>query len=273
MKKRKLSSFLLSTAIFLSLILTFNPGALLAQQDSGNSAEPGQIQNTQPEGSENPGQPPSENNDRRDGKMKPPAPPILYIGFAVKTEGEFEAACANFFPPPPESNNKKKKEGKLKKPEGTIEIGKDTYFIVEAKIERQDASQQLFPEEAKKTGLKPPAIIKSCSAKISSSYFEMPEAPPAPGQGDQMKMPEGKANIVGDINLTAVEKEAGKKKLVLINGTVNINGEKYSLYLEPRIIPMQHRGGKDPRGGGGHQQPQPPQQQEQQMENDNQITE
>lgn len=273
MRKQKLSSLLLSTAIFLSLILTFNPDALLAQQDAGNSAEPPQIQNIQPDGSENPGQPPSENNDRREGKMKPPAPPLLYIGFAVKSEGEFEAACANFFPPTPESDKKKKKEGKLKKPDGTIEIGKDTYFIVEAKIERQDASQQLFSEEAKKAGLKPPKIIKSCSAKISSSYFEMPEAPPAPGQGDQMKMPEGKANIVGDINLTAVEKEAGKKKLILINGEIIINGEKYNLYLEPRIIPMQHRGGgKGPHGGEQtHQQPQPPQQQ--QTQNDNQQAE
>ncbi len=272
MRKQKLSSFLLSTTFFLSLILIFNPGALLAQQDTSTNSGTEQVQIIQTDNSENQDQPPSENNDRREGKMKPPAPPLLYIGFAVKSEGEFEAACANFFTPPPESDKKNKKEGKLKKPEGTIEIGKDTYFIVEAKIERQDASQQLFPEEAKKAGLKPPKIIKSCSAKISSSYFEMPEAPPAPGQGDQMKMPEGKANIVGDINLTAVEKEAGKKKLILINGEISINGEKYSLYLEPRIITMQHRGGgKGPRGGG--QKRQQPQQQQQQTQNDNQSTE
>jgi hypothetical protein len=273
MKKRGLFLSLLSTVIFLSLILTFNPGALLAQQNTGGNPDSGQPENILPDGPENPGQPPSENNDRRGGKMKPPAPPMLYVGYAVKSEGEFETACANFFPPPPESDKKNKKEGKLKKPDGTIEIGKETYFIVEAKIERQDASQQLFPEEAKKAGLKPPAVIKSCSAKISSTYFEMPEAPPAPGQGDQMKMPEGKANIIGDINLTAVEKEAGKRKLILMNGSININGEKYNLYLEPRIMPAQHRGGgKGPRGGEQkHQQPQPPQQQ--QTQNDNQPAE
>lgn len=263
MRKRGLFLSLLSTVIFLSLLLTYNPEILLARQNHNAKSEFLQPENIKPGAPENLGQPPFEDNGRPGGKMKPPVPPVLYIGYAIKSESEFEMACVNFFPPAPELGKKNIKESKLKKPSGTIEIGKENYFIVEAKIEKQDASQQIFPEQAKKRGIKPPEIIKSCSAKISSTYFEMPDAPPAPGQGDKMKMPEGKANIVGDINLNTVEKEAGQRKLVLINGTININGEKYNLYLEPRIIQMPHRGGKGFHGPE-HKQSRP------EPENDNQ---
>ena len=242
----------LAVMIVLAMLLSLNYGVSNAQDGSGDPGRPasneesiqggGPGQQIQDDG-ENRSLPPGKNPGRGD-KMRPPMPLVLYIGYAVKAENEFEMASVQIFP------DAGVEEGaKIKKPAGTIEIGNQKYFIVEAKIETQEASLQLFPEEAKNSGKKPPMVIKSCSAKISSTYFERPDAPPAPGQGDKMKIAEGTANIVGDINISSVEKEAGNRKLLMVSGTVN-TGEKYSLYLEPRIIPPAIKGGRPGSGGG-----------------------
>ena len=250
----------------LAFMLSIGCGVSFAQEMGGGGAEGNnERMGPPPGGDEN--RPPEGENGGRDGKMrpqKPPMPQVLYIGCAVKAENEFEMAVVNIFP----GRGGAEDGSKLKKPAGVIEIAKKKYFIVEAKIETQEASLQLFPKEAKERGMKPPSVIKTLSAKISSTYFEMPQEPPAPGQADKMKMPEGTANIVGDINLASVEKEAGEKQILMVSGSINTGEEKFSLYLEPRIIhpqpqhpDMQQRGGGPGQGGmerrGGGKRPQP----------------
>ncbi len=253
--------FILSMAIIFMFLTLYSNTALYAQQNTSTNEVDMMTNNEQPQNIPSDTHNNGPRVNRHGRKMNPPAPPVMYIGYAVKSETEFETACANFISLNNRAGNKNKNESenndennasvenntnsnqksKLKKPVGTIEIEKNKYYIVEADIEKQPASNQLFPEEAKAAGIKPPFIIKSCKAKISSSYFEMPAEPPAPGESDKMEMPEGKANIVGDIILNSVEKEAPQNKLILFNGTVTVNGEKYSLYLEPRIINHEHR--------------------------------
>ncbi|HOD39497.1 MAG TPA: hypothetical protein PKL57_02980 [Candidatus Wallbacteria bacterium] len=248
-------SNLLAIVMAFAMLLAFGYGISPAQDVSGQPGPNEEIQGGGPgqqiqDGGENRNLPPGKNHGRGD-RMRPPMPIVLYIGYAVKAENEFEMASVQIFP-----DAGVEQGSKIKKPAGTIEIGKQKYFIVEAKIETQEASLQLFPEEAKKSGKKPPMVVKSCSAKISSTYFERPDAPPAPGQGDKMKIAEGTANIVGDINISSVEKEAGNRKLLMVSGTVN-TGEKYSLYLEPRIIPPAMKGGRPGSGGPGPGGPKP----------------
>lgn len=239
--------------LVLAFMLSVGCGVSFAQETGGG---PGAGENNErmgppPGGGGN--QPPENGEGGRGGKMrpqKPPMPEILYIGYAVKAENEFEMASVNIFPARgPQDGGEG--DSKLKKPAGVIEIAKKKYFIVEAKIETQEASLQLVPKEAKERGMKPPSVIKTLSAKISSTYFEMPQEPPAPGQADKMKMPEGTANIVGDINISSVEKEAGDRQLIMVSGSVNTGEEKFSLYLEPRIIHLQpQRPDMQQRGGG-----------------------
>ncbi len=239
--------------LVLAFMLSVGCGVSFAQETGGG---PGAGENNErmgppPGGGGN--QPPENREGGRDGKMrpqKPPMPEILYIGYAVKAENEFEMASVNIFPPRGAQDGGEG-DSKLKKPAGVIEIAKKKYFIVEAKIETQEASLQLVPKEAKERGMKPPSVIKTLSAKISSTYFEMPQEPPAPGQADKMKMPEGTANIVGDINISSVEKEAGERQLIMVSGSVNTGEEKFSLYLEPRVIhPQPQRPDMQQRGGG-----------------------
>ena len=251
----------------LAFMLSIGCGVSLAQEKGGGPGAEGNNERMGPPPGGDENRPPEGENGGRDGKMRPPKPPmpqVLYIGCAVKAENEFEMAVVNIFP----GRGGDEDGSKLKKPAGFIEIAKKKYFIVEAKIETQEASLQLFPKEAKERGMKPPSVIKTLSAKISSTYFEMPQEPPAPGQADKMKMPEGTANIVGDINLASVEKEAGEKQILMVSGSVNTGEEKFSLYLEPRIIDMkpprpdmQQRGGGPGQGGGmerrGGKRPQP----------------
>ena len=251
----------------LAFMLSIGCGVSFAQEMGGGPGAEGNNERMGPPPGGDENRPPEGENGGRDGKMRPPKPPmpqVLYIGCAVKAENEFEMAVVNIFPGRGGDEN----GSKLKKPAGVIEIAKKKYFIVEAKIETQEASLQLFPKEAKERGMKPPSVIKTLSAKISSTYFEMPQEPPAPGQADKMKMPEGTANIVGDINLASVEKEAGEKQILMVSGSVNTGEEKFSLYLEPRIIDMkpprpdmQQRGGGPGQGGGmerrGGKRPQP----------------
>lgn len=266
----------------LAFILSIGCGVSFAQETGGGPGGGGNNERMGPPPGGDENQPPEGDNGGRDGKMrpqKPPMPQVIYIGCAVKAENEFEMASVNIFP----GRGGDEDGSKLKKPAGVIEIAKKKYFIVEAKIETQEATLQLFPKEAKERGMKPPSVIKTLSAKISSTYFEMPQEPPAPGQADKMKMPEGTANIVGDINLASVEKEAGERQVLMVSGSVNTGEEKYSLYLEPRIMDMkpprpdmhkrgggpgqdgmERRGGKRPQpgsendGGGGSQQNQQP---------------
>lgn len=267
----KRNSLVVVMFILASFVILLAGGAVAAQQGGGPGEKMGpppgaagdDRQIMQGGGDSNGPMPPGKRGGPEGMKdRKPPVPPVLYIGYAVRAENDFEMACVNIFPP------RDAEEGdagaKIKKPAGTIEIAKKKYFIVEAKIETQEASLQMFPKEAKEHGLKPPSIIKTLSAKISTSYFESVDGPPAPGQGDKMKMPEGTANIVGDITLASVEKEAGDRKLIMASGAVNTGEEKLSLYLEPRVIDarpprdmmQQNRrgggpGGKPGRGGKG----------------------
>lgn len=245
--------------LVLAFMLSVGCGVSFAQETEGGRGADGNNERMgPPPGGENRPQPPENSEGGRDGKMrpqKPPMPEIMYIGYAVKAENEFEMASVNIFPPRGAQDGGEG-DSKLKKPAGVIEIAKKKYFIVEAKIETQEATLQLFPKEAKERGMKPPSVIKTLSAKISSTYFEMPQEPPAPGQADKMKMPEGTANIVGDINISAVEKEAGDRQLIMVSGSVNTGEEKFSLYLEPRIIhPQPMRDGMQQRGGGPGQGP------------------
>ncbi|MEZ7891095.1 MAG: hypothetical protein QMC67_05070 [Candidatus Wallbacteria bacterium] len=228
----------LMVAFILAFLLFGCPENLLAQMPGEEAGGP-QLENNSQGGAQGLQQGVPGQRDGVTGQQRPPVHPLfLYIGHAVKAENEFEIACVNIFP-----NFHAEKNAKIKKPAGVIEVGKQTYFIVEANIETQEASLQLFPEQAKASGRKPPAIIKSCTAKVSGAYFETPNEPPAPGQADKMKMPEGKADIIGDIKIASVEKEAGKRKMIMVSGSVTINGEKYSLYLEPRVINPGMNGG------------------------------
>ena len=219
------------TVAFILAILLFNCPENSFAQMPGEEAGRQHIKNDSTNGGTIPQQDVLGQHKGVMGPRRPVHPLFLYIGYAVKSENEFEMACVNIFP-----NFHAEKNAKIKKPAGTIEVGKLTYYIVEANIETQEASLQVFPERVKASGIKPPAIIKSCSAKISGTYFETPNEPPAPGQVDKMKMPEGKADIIGDIKIDSVEKENGKSKLLMVSGSVTLSGEKYALYLEPRII-------------------------------------
>lgn len=228
------------------MVISFNFTGSSAQ-DAAQNPQTDQSRQTQMPGQQ-PGQP------GQNGPNGPRPPEVHFIGFAVESEEKFE--MANFFLLPPAPPAKNGQENIIKKPDAVIAIGKQEYFVVEARIETEEIKidQQQGPQGGQQgdrhgrqenaggtnAGRPKPVKIKSCEGKISKSYFERANMPPAPGQNrDNSEMPKGKAEIVGDIKIAEVEKEVGKDgkgKVSVMYGTMSTGEQKFTLYLEPRIM-------------------------------------
>ena len=249
------------SVLFLSvfiLIISLSFGVSFAQGNQGDkqiiSGDPQQGGNQQPGGEQ--GQP---GGPGQQGGKHFMGPEVHYMGFAVEGEKNFEIAHIFLFTDKQEKRNEKGP----KRPDGIAEVGKDFYLIVDAKTETEQMKIEPRPGDDEK---KVPQVlkVKTSEGKIAKDDKEGRDNQIEIGQiQNQGKKPQEGPKIIGSYKIDSFEKEAGKdRKVSVISGTITIGDKKYSLYLEPRLMPPpppQHQGG--PQGGSGPQgqgdQPQP----------------
>lgn len=244
--------------IIIAGIIVFMVISLSAFGSSAQNANPpGQFERQDQNRGQNPDGPGGPGGPGGPDQSRGQRPPeVHFIGFAVEGEEKFEMANLFFLPPPP-PQAMKRGQGDIKRPDAVIAVGKQEYFIVEAKIETEEAKIEQMPGQPEngngRGGDNNPGVnaggqnrpkpvkIKSCEGKLSKTYFERPNNPPEPGKsGQDQEMPKGKADIVGDIKIGEVEKEVGKDgkgKVAVMYGTMSTADQKFTLYLEPRLMP------------------------------------
>ncbi|HNY10615.1 MAG TPA: hypothetical protein PKK26_03390 [Candidatus Wallbacteria bacterium] len=168
----------------------------------------------------------------------PKQPPANFSGYAISGEDNFELANLSIMSGAIASDSSEVN--------GTIDIGKQKYLIIQAKTEYEEAvststsqtdeSGQIGLEETTKK--QPPAMkkIKSFEGRIVKF-------------SEESESQEVLVEAIGEIKVSSVEKEAGaNRKNAVMFGTISTDEYKYALYLNMNRA-------EKPRGGGGGRPP------------------
>ncbi|HNY10876.1 MAG TPA: hypothetical protein PKK26_04715 [Candidatus Wallbacteria bacterium] len=219
--------------LFLSvfiLVVSLSFGVSFAQENTGEAQIiPGDGQ--QPENQ------PGDGRDQADGRKRFMKPDVHYIGYAVESETNFEMAHIFLF------NDKQEKRGgsNTKKIDGTVELGKAMYLIVDAKTETE--LMKIDPRPGDDESRVPKiSKIKSCEGNITKADKDNKDNKNAQIELGQIQGQDKKARetpkIIGSFKIKSAEKEIGRdKKVSVFLGTITIDGKKYTLYLDPKIMP------------------------------------